>query len=240
MTLNLFEAFPDAWKALWSDTSKLQEMFLKIEDQLKKEQDKYQGLEIYPPQDDIFRCFQYFPPSGIKVVIIGQDCYHGQGQATGLCFGVHNGVKVPPSLRNIIKECRNQINQEKKDTIPPEATLDTSLEHWAKQGVLLLNCALTVRQACPGSHLLIWKPFIQDLIQKIAESQHHLVFLLWGTFAKNKTKFLHQTTHTHHLLSCNHPSPLSANRGGWFGNNHFIEANQLLQKHHRVDIQWWN
>ena len=165
-------------------------------------------------------------------MILGQDCYHGEGQATGLCFGVHPGCRVPPSLRNILKECQDQIKT-------PNGTLTTDLEHWAKQGVLLLNCALTVRQASPGSHLRFWKPFMEQLITKLSRSNQGLIFLLWGSFAKEKKTIMPTAIQEkHYFLACNHPSPLSANRGGWFKNNHFKETNQILEKDNKAPIHW--
>lgn len=227
--MNLYSQFPEAWKLLWNDQTHLQKLFQTIESKIEQDAKKYKGLSIYPPTLQILECFQYFSPNDTKVIILGQDCYHGPDQATGLCFAVPNGSKIPPSLRNIIKECRSQCGNEN--------VFSTDLIHWAKQGILLLNCALTVRQSGPGSHLAIWKPFIEELLQNISEQVNNMIFLLWGGFAKNKRGNI-KSIDTHHLLEANHPSPLSANRGGWFGNDHFNQVNQILKTRHKTPIQW--
>ena len=142
------------WKIYRSlGTARWQNLSIKL-NELKNE-----GIIIFPPTELTFNAFNHFDQKDLKVVLLGQDCYHGPEQATGLCFAVHNGTKIPPSLRNIIKECRSQCGTEN--------VFSTDLVHWAKQGILLLNCALTVRQSGPGSHLAIWRPFIEELLQNL-------------------------------------------------------------------------
>ena len=188
---------------------------------------EFSNLQIYPPKNYIFRAFNYFQPISTKVVIIGQDCYHRNGQAIGLSFGVNNKSKIPPSLKNIAKELYNDTG-----TI----LQDTSLESWAKQGVLLLNSALTVIESKPGKMLSVWSKYTDYIIKYISDNLDHIVFLLWGNFAINKIKLI--DTSKHLCLKSVHPSPLSANRGGWFGNNHFTKANEYLQQHNRISINW--
>ena len=228
--MDLYSRFPPSWKALWPDQNQLKTIFNDIESQVEACDKKYQGLSRYPSDEQVLDCFQYFPPKSTRVIIIGQDCYHGPDQATGLCFAVPEGHKIPPSLRNIIKECRHQYG----DNI----TIPSNLIDWANQGVLLLNCALTVRQACPGSHLNIWKPFIESLLQQLSTQVDSIIFLLWGGFAKNKKKTI-SSIEKHYVLEANHPSPLSANRGGWFQNDHFLQVNTILKKSGRPTITWY-
>jgi uracil-DNA glycosylase len=163
------------------------------------------------------------------VVILGQDPYHGVGQANGLCFSVHDGIAHPPSLINIFKEIEKDIN------IPYPKNGD--LSRWAKQGVLLLNATLTVRAGEAGSHQKQgWEQFTDAVIQKISEEKEDVVFLLWGGFAKKKAKLINKNKH--HILTSGHPSPLSANRGYWFENKHFSKTNDFLQSIGSTTIQW--
>lgn len=182
----------------------------------------------FPPKEQIFYAFEHFPPEETKVVILGQDCYHGKGQAMGLAFSVPADIKIPPSLRNIIKELERDIG----------ITHDNGdLTHWAKQGVLLLNCALTVEEKRPGSHTKHWKKFTDKVIEKLSSRHKNICFLLWGNFAKNKQKLIsHDMDHL--ILTAAHPSPLSANRGGWFGNSHFSTVNVFLEQKGRIPISW--
>lgn len=183
---------------------------------------------VYPPGDQIFSAFNFTPFDKVKVVIIGQDPYHGEGQAHGLCFSVFKDIKKPPSLLNIFKEIRNDLGYE----IPTHG----NLEKWARQGVLLLNATLTVRANQAGSHQKKgWETFTNAVIQKLSTEKEHLVFLLWGNYAIAKKELIDQSKHT--ILSSVHPSPLSASRG-FFGNKHFTKTNQILQNFEESEIDW--
>ena len=162
-------------------------------------------LKTFPQKENIFRCFFYQPPEAIKVVIIGQDPYHSEGQATGLCFGVNSHCKIPPSLRNINKELINDIGH---------GISDSTLENWAKQGVLLINSALTVREHCPASHAKMWKSFTEYILTYMNQQTENKIFVAWGAFAYNCLFNKKQTldTEKHKLVVSSHPSPLSANK----------------------------
>ncbi len=191
----------------------------------------------FPRPELVFNAFNLCPLNKVKVVIIGQDPYHNfketiSGEkipeAMGLCFSVPNNIKKkPPSLMNIIKEVNSDLNKNYKFT---------DLTKWAKQGVLLLNTSLTVRQNKPGSHLKIWEIFTNSLIKGISDEYKDIVFLLWGNYAKSKICFINLEKHT--CLTAVHPSPLSANRGGWFDNKHFSKTNELLIKFKKEPIDW--
>ncbi len=183
--------------------------------------------EYFPPEDQVFRAF-HIPLVDVKVVILGQDCYHKEGQAMGYCFSVPEGVKVPPSLRNIYKELANDVNF----TIPNHG----DLSKWVSQGVLLLNSSLTVAPGKPGSHLKIWRNLTDEVIRFISSRQENVTFMLWGAFAKKKQKLIDERKHL--VLVANHPSPLSANRGGWFGCRHFSKCNEYLQASDNTEIDW--
>ena len=185
--------------------------------QLKEKTKPIDGLAIYPSPEMTFRAFNYQDIKNTKVVIIGQDCYHGPGQAIGLCFGVEN-QKPPPSLVNINRELTSDIGN---------PLSDYSLDSWAQQGVLLLNSALTVQKSLAGSHLKCWTKYTDYLIKQFSSQTNKVVFLLWGNYAKSK-KALISDDRDHLVLTANHPSPLSANRGGWFGCQHFSKTNQYL------------
>jgi uracil-DNA glycosylase len=185
------------------------------------------GKTIYPPGARIFHAFSATPFDELKVVILGQDPYHGPGQAHGLCFSVPEGIKPPPSLVNIFKEL-------KSDTGVP-IPRNGNLEKWADQGILLLNAALTVRASEPNSHAAIWAPFTDAVIQSISEQKKGIVFLLWGKFAQDKQLLI--DTSKHHILMAAHPSPFSADRG-FFGCRHFSKTNNLLVKEGRDAINW--
>jgi len=190
---------------------------------------EYSNYMCYPKGSDIFAAFDFCALDDLKVVILGQDPYHGVGQANGLCFSVHDGITHPPSLINIFKEIEIDLN------IPYPKSGD--LSRWAKQGVLLLNATLTVRAGEAGSHQKQgWEQFTDAVIQKISEEKKDVVFLLWGGFAKKKTKLIDKNKH--HILTSGHPSPLSANRGYWFGNKHFSKTNNFLQDVGLATIQW--
>ncbi len=190
---------------------------------------EYQKYTCYPKGKNIFAAFDNCPFDKVKVVIIGQDPYHGPGQANGLCFSVHDGIPHPPSLINIFKELETDI----KKTYPQSG----DLSHWAKQGVLLINATLTVRAHQAGSHQRKgWETFTDAVIKTISEQKEGVVFLLWGGFAKSKGKLI--DTSKHLILTSGHPSPLSANRGYWFGNKHFSKTNNYFLQKGEKPIEW--
>lgn len=190
---------------------------------------EYQSHTCYPPGVNIFSAFDHCPLSKVKVVIIGQDPYHGPGQANGLCFSVKDGVQHPPSLMNIFKE----IHQDLGVSVPASG----NLERWADQGVFLLNATLTVRAHQAGSHQgKGWEIFTDAVIRSISEQSEEVVFMLWGGFAKQKEKLIDPSKH--YILKSGHPSPLSANRGLWFGNKHFSQANKYLESKGKLPIKW--
>ncbi len=189
----------------------------------------YQQNTCYPKAAAIFAAFDACPIDNLKVVIIGQDPYHGAGQANGLCFSVQDGIAHPPSLRNIFKELETDIGK----AYPKSG----DLSHWAKQGVLLINATLTVQASQAGSHQNRgWETFTDAVIKHISEKKKDIIFMLWGGFAKKKGKHIDSTKHF--ILNSGHPSPLSANRGYWFGNKHFSKANDLLISKGKTMINW--
>lgn len=191
--------------------------------------EEYKRTTCYPPGHQIFAAFDRTAFEKVKVVILGQDPYHGPGQANGLCFSVADGIPHPPSLMNIFKEQQQDLNK-----AYPESG---NLEHWADQGVLLLNAVLTVEQGNAGSHQKKgWEQFTDQVIKTLSDEREQLVFLLWGGFAKGKIKLIDEKKHF--VLTSGHPSPLSANRGYWFGNQHFSRANRYLQERGKESIQW--
>jgi uracil-DNA glycosylase len=193
---------------------------------VKREYDQHR---CFPRGAEIFAAFNRCPFDRTKVVIIGQDPYHGPGQANGLCFSVNEGVPHPPSLINIFKEIE-------KDLVRPYPQ-SGNLERWADQGVLLLNATLTVRAHEAGSHQgKGWETFTDRAIAKLVSERKGIVFLLWGGFAKKKTKLI--DLQQHHVLTSGHPSPLSANRGYWFGNKHFSKCNEILALNGNKIINW--
>jgi uracil-DNA glycosylase len=213
------------WKEVLTDEFN-KPYFRQIVLHLKTE--KSQGKIIYPPGSLIFNAFNTTPIHQIKVVILGQDPYHGPGQAHGLCFSVQNGVPPPPSLINIFKELHNDIGVR----IPNHG----NLTHWAEQGVFLLNASLTVRAGEPMSHARIgWAQFTDTVIQKISSLRDHVVFLLWGKFAQEKKILIDETKHL--ILKAAHPSPLSAN-AGFFGCRHFSRANAYLASKGIDPVDW--
>ena len=190
---------------------------------------EYASSVCYPPAKLIFNAFDSCPYDKVKVVILGQDPYHGPGQAHGLCFSVNDGIQFPPSLRNIFKEL--------KDDIGKEIPMSGNLSNWADQGVLLLNATLTVKAGLAGSHQQHgWEQFTDAVIAKLNEQKEKLVFMLWGTYAQNKGKYIDPSKHL--ILKAKHPSPLSANFGGWFGERHFSKCNAFLTNMHFEPIQW--
>lgn len=190
---------------------------------------EYSGnTPIYPPARLIFNAFDHCPFDKVKVVILGQDPYHGAGQANGLCFSVNKGIQFPPSLMNIFKEIAN-------DTGAP-LPQDGDLTRWSDQGVLLLNATLTVRAAQAGSHQRRgWEEFTDAAIRQLASLRENIVFILWGSYAQKKGAFIDRGKHL--VLTSPHPSPLSAYQG-FFGNHHFSRANQYLKEHGKAPIIW--
>ncbi len=189
---------------------------------------EYQTQKVYPPGGEIFKAFDRCPVDEVKVVILGQDPYHGPGQANGLCFSVHPGVAMPPSLVNIFKETQSDVGK----PFPPNGDLG----RWAQQGVLLLNATLTVRASNPGSHQNKgWERFTDAAIKAISEQKEHVVFMLWGAYAQKKGQVINRDKH--YVLQSPHPSPFSADRG-FFGCKHFSKANAYLKSNGIREIDW--
>ena len=192
---------------------------------------EYKENICYPPKELVFAALEKCNLDNLKVVIIGQDPYHGSGEANGLCFSVNDGIAIPPSLRNIFRE----ISTDLETIFTPSSG---NLEHWAQQGVLLLNATLTVRKDQANSHkYLRWHIFTDAIIEKIANETTNTVFLLWGNFAQKKGAKIDRNRHL--VLTSGHPSPLSANQGKWFGNKHFSKTNDYLQSVKKEEIQWF-
>jgi uracil-DNA glycosylase len=190
---------------------------------------EYGQHKVYPPGKEIFAALDACPFHNTRVVILGQDPYHGPGQANGLCFSVREGIAFPPSLVNIFKEIEKDLG------LPYPTSGD--LSRWAKQGVLLLNATLTVRAGQAGSHQNKgWETFTDAVVEKLNEEQNGLVFMLWGGYAKRKGKRIVRKKHL--VLESGHPSPLSANKGHWFGNKHFSQCNQYLSEANQKEIDW--
>lgn len=200
----------------WND------FFISKKDIIYSVLDKIKDDKYFPDISIIFKSCELCELKNTKVIIVGQDCYHGEGQANGLCFSVNENIKNPPSLRNILKEMSN-------DSIHRESSDFSNL---AKQGVLFLNSSLTVIEKKPGSHLHHWEPFTDDLIKYISDKKDKAVFILWGNYAKKKKSLINIEKHV--VLEGTHPSPLSANRGGFFHNYYFSEANKHLEE----PIEW--
>lgn len=199
--------------------------FSQLVDFVKSE---YNQHTVYPKGKDIFRAFDACPFDQVKVVILGQDPYHGPGQANGLCFSVHEGIPFPPSLVNIFKEIKNDLNKE----IPPNG----SLERWASQGVLLLNATLTVRAHQAGSHQKKgWESFTDAVVTQLAKSKKQIVYMLWGSYAQKKAAIVSPDENL--VLKSPHPSPLSAHRG-YFGSAHFSKANEYLKSQGLEEVDW--
>jgi len=189
---------------------------------------EYKNQVVYPPGKEIFRAFDLTPFDKVKVVILGQDPYHGPKQANGLAFSVRDGITKPPSLINIFKEIKNEY-----DTPIPDSG---NLERWAQQGVLLINSTLTVRARQAGSHQKKgWEEFTDAVIQKVSDERENIVFLLWGAYAQKKGAIIDESKH--HVLKSAHPSPFAADRG-FFGNEHFKKTNEYLQQQGKDEIEW--
>jgi uracil-DNA glycosylase len=216
------------WQTVLSD--EIRKPYFK--DLMRAVDEEYKNHTCFPPKELIFAAFDYCSFKDLKVVIIGQDPYHGINEANGLCFSVNDGVKIPPSLRNIFRELNTDFGT---------VFLPTSgdLKHWAKQGVLLLNAALSVRIDNPNSHKhLKWDVFTDAVIRKISDEKEHVVFLLWGAFAKKKGSKIDKSKHL--VLESGHPSPMSANQGKWFGNKHFSQTNLYLTDHDKNQVDWFS
>ncbi len=213
----------------WEKAMRLEFNSPYFQDLISFVKDEYLSIRCFPPGPDIFNAFDSCPFDRVKVILLGQDPYHGPGQAHGLCFSVPKGVPHPPSLQNIFKEIEGDLSL----PIPQSGNLET----WAKQGVFLLNATLTVRANHAGSHQKKgWEQFTDAVIKKLSKGSQGLVFMLWGGFAKQKIKLI--DTNKHLLLTSGHPSPLSANRGYWFGNKHFSQCNTYLKSLGKTPIKW--
>ncbi|MCF2444171.1 uracil-DNA glycosylase [Dyadobacter sp. CY345] len=190
---------------------------------------EYTTKQIFPPAKQIFNAFNHCTFDNCNVVILGQDPYHGFGQANGLCFSVNDGVRMPPSLLNIFKEIKEDLGID----IPKSG----NLERWADQGVLLLNATLTVEAGQAGSHQNKgWETFTNAVIKCLSDEKKDLVFMLWGKYAQDKGKIIDENKH--HVLKAKHPSPMAANYGGWFGCKHFSQANDYLSQRGLKPIIW--
>jgi uracil-DNA glycosylase len=214
----------NSWLSMLSEEFKAS-YFFELKNFLVEEKKQFQ---IYPPGSEIFAAFNYTPFDNVRVVILGQDPYHGAGQANGLCFSVKQGIRKPPSLQNIFKELKNDLGF----AIPENG----NLEKWAKQGVLLLNATLTVRASQAGSHQNKgWEQFTDKAIQRLSENKENLVFILWGKFAQAKEVLI--DTDKHFIIKSPHPSPFSADRG-FFGSKPFSKTNAYLLKQGLGVIDW--
>lgn len=219
----MIELIPNSWRKRLQDEIK-KDYFIELEKFLEAE---YDAHEVYPPKEQVFEALKLTPFEQVKVVIIGQDPYHGPGQAHGLAFSVKKDVKTPPSLKNIYKELNNDIGME----IPEHG----NLESWASQGVLLLNAVLTVRKSEAGSHRKKgWEGFTDALVDTLNQERENLVFILWGNYAKEKGERIDRSKH--HVLECAHPSPFSARK--FFGNCHFSKVNAFLKNNGNQEIDW--
>ena len=200
------------------------EYFLKIKDKVR---DEYKNKTIFPPADRVFYAFRKTSYKDTRVVILGQDPYHGIGEANGLCFSVNEGISMPPSLKNIFKELYDDLGIKRTSS---------DLSDWANGGVLLLNSVLTVEKDKPASHKMIgWEEFTDNVIKKLNEKEEPVVFILWGNFAKSKIKYI--TNPKHLIISSSHPSPFSVNYG-FFGSKPFSKTNEFLKKNGFKEIEW--
>ena len=222
------------WKKILNELyDKDTKYFIDLENYLNTEFDTFGHLvSIYPDKNLIFEAFNKFNFSELKIVILGQDPYHGPEQAMGLCFSVPEGLKIPPSLKRIFKEINCDLS--KNCNTPERDFISGDLTYWSKQGILLLNTALTVRQSKPNSHSKIWKKFTEKIITYISENSNNTLFILWGNNAKYYKNFTDLDKHK--FLEGVHPSPLSGNK--WVGCNHFSKANAILKKLGKSVINW--
>lgn len=220
----LFESFPKAWSALLREEARKEYLFL-LE---KKIEEAYASSICFPPKEKIFEAFTLCVPKEVKVVILGQDPYHGVGEAHGLAFSVRQGIKTPPSLRNIFKELESEFGI--------DLTRTTDLTAWANQGVFLMNSVLTVEKDKAGSHSKWgWEEFTNAVISFISKENEHVVFVLWGDYARKKKNLIDSTKHA--VIESAHPSPLSSYRG-FFGSKPFSKINALLKDWRKKEIQW--
>lgn len=218
--------FETSWQTILAP--EIQKSYFK--DLMLSVSNEYDVNSCYPPKELIFAAFDYCNFADLKVVIIGQDPYHVEGEANGLCFSVNENMKIPPSLRNIFRE----LNSDLDSLFLPSSR---NLERWAEQGVLLLNATLTVQKDKPNSHKhLNWGKFTDTVIQEISDKKSNVVFLLWGNFAHKKGLKIDRTKHL--VLESGHPSPMSANQGKWFGNKHFSKTNDYLKSNGIQEINW--
>lgn len=222
--MNIQPVIENSWKQELSDEFQ-SEYFIELKSFLLEEKKKF---TIYPPGSEIFAAFNYTPFDKVKVVILGQDPYHGPGQANGLCFSVKSGISKPPSLQNIFKELYSDLG------IP--ISLNGNLENWAKQGVLLMNATLTVRSGQAGSHQNKgWENFTDTAIKALSDKKQHLVFILWGNYAQAKQLLIDPFRHL--IIKSAHPSPFSAERG-FFGSKPFSKCNSFLKEKGIGEIDW--
>ena len=213
-----------AWKSKLSEEFE-KDYFHSLTNFVKSE---FQNKAIYPPAGEIFKAFDACPFNEVKVVILGQDPYHGAGQANGLCFSVHQGVPMPPSLLNIFKERKSDLGK----SMPPNG----DLTFWAKQGVLLLNATLTVADKSPGSHQKKgWEEFTDAVIQKLSQEKENIVFILWGAYAQKKGSVIDREKHF--VIESPHPSPFAAHRG-FFGSQPFSKCNEFLSAQNKEKVDW--
>lgn len=216
----------ESWKQTLKD--EFEKPYFKSLTEKVREEYKNPAFKVFPPGNRIFAAFDSCPFDKVKVVIIGQDPYHGEGQANGLCFSVAPGVSLPPSLVNIFKEIHDDTGR----PIPNNG----DLSGWANQGVLLLNSSLTVREGAPSSHAgMGWETFTDAVVNHLNLEKENLVFLLWGSYAIRKGEKIDRSKHL--VLTSPHPSPLSAHRG-FFGNHHFSQTNAYLRSHGKKEIEW--
>lgn len=221
--LDLVDKLDESWKNIFNN---YREDVIEIESKINLDLEKH-SLRCFPESSNIFHTFRYIKVSEIKVIILGQDCYHKEKQAIGLSFAVPENINKPPSLKNIEKELKKDTGKELSSR---------NLIYWNQQGVLLLNCALTVRESCPGSHLKIWKSFVIKLLKDIVSKNPDIIFILWGNFAKDIYK---KINHNDELaIKGAHPSPLSANKGGFFDQKYFSKTNDILTRQGRTPISW--
>lgn len=220
----MIDLLPEDWRELLKE--ELNQSY--VETLQRNVAQEYQSQIVFPPKELIFNAFRLCAVSAVKVVLIGQDPYHGKGQANGLCFSVQADKKMPPSLKNIAKELQNDVGVVLKNG---------DLTHWATQGVLMLNTVLTVREGVADSHKKLgWKKFTEGVVRELSEKKTGLVFLLWGRKAETLLKYI--DAHKHTVLVHGHPSPMSANQGKWFGNRHFSLCNTRLKELGKAPIDW--
>lgn len=233
--IDLLVNIKDSWKKIFNDYNKIFEdkslnnILIKLQE---IENNSNEKNKIFPKFNNIFRCFSYFELNETKIVILGQDPYHGPNQATGLCFGINMDVPVPPSLRNIIKELKNDLNID---------LTDNSLEKWAKQSILLLNSSLSVYKGKPNSHINLWNDFTKFIIHELNNLEHSLIFVAWGAFAHDKFKNI--DLNKHKLIVSSHPSPLSVYKNykefPSFNNSRpFSKINKILEENDKKIIIW--